>query len=91
MYPNVTPDSPSNFCPQRIHIFPNDPGCVQHTSTSEDASATTKNLQHFQGKIIKLYKNHINSCTNMRKYCAESESLQVKSLAIVVYVSLLYK
>nr|AFK41018.1 unknown [Medicago truncatula] len=40
MYPNVTPDSPSNFCPQRIHISPNEPGCV-HTSTFTDDSATT--------------------------------------------------
>jgi len=43
MYPNVTPDVPSNFCPQRIHILPNEPGCG-HSSTSIDGSATTKKV-----------------------------------------------
>lgn len=41
MYPNVTPDSSSNFCPQHIHMSPNEPGCVQ-TSTFTDDSAKTE-------------------------------------------------
>jgi len=53
MYPNVTPDSPSNFCPHRIHILPNEPGCV-HTSISTDASATTKK------KVTKLNRQEWN-------------------------------
>lgn len=42
MYPNVTPDSPSNFCPQRIHISPNEPGCVQSSVFTATSATTTK-------------------------------------------------
>lgn len=59
MYPNVTPDSPSNLCPQRIHISPKDPGCV-HMSTLVVASAHHNTFKKIESTQISVRLNHSN-------------------------------